>query len=213
MKRQLDRGFFFTFEGGEGSGKTTLVTRVCRELQALGFPLVQSREPGGTPLGEKIRSLLLTPGESISKRAEILLFLADRSHHIETKIKPALEESKIVICDRYIDSTYAYQGLYYERLQLEPLVEFATQKLIPDLTFYLDIPPELGFQRANQGGRLELDRIESFSLTFHQQVREGFHELVKREPHRIMLIDASQSKDAVFHQVWEHLMKKLQVDV
>lgn len=204
-------GAFITFEGGEGSGKTSLIDRLYQELEARGLPLLRSREPGGSPLGERIRNIVLdSPNEEICKRAELLLFMADRAHHVDTKLRPAYERGEIVLCDRYIDSSFAYQGPFFDREELERVMDFATGGFTPHLTFYLDLDPKLGFQRARAAGG-GLDRIESFDPSYHENVRKAFLELSERFKDRIVVIDADQSREEVFDAVWSYLAKWLKL--
>jgi dTMP kinase len=201
---------FFTCEGGEGSGKTTLIERLRSTLIADGYQTIVAREPGGTPLGERIRDLLLTTKDvSIDPKAECLLFLASRLQQIEEVIKPALQQGKIVLCDRFNDSTIAYQGvarnLGFEKIK--NLCDSVCDGFGPTHTFYLDIDPRIGLSRNSQAGKQ--DRLEQEMLDFHQRVREGFKRISQTDPERFLIIDASQTKDAVFNQVYEHLKSVL----
>ncbi|MFQ3534348.1 MAG: dTMP kinase [Aggregatilineales bacterium] len=183
---------FITFEGGEGSGKTTQVRLLDEHLRQLGYSSVTTREPGGTPLGEKLRALLLDSNSQIEPRAELLLYAADRAQHVATLIRPALEAGKIVISDRYVDSALAYQG-YGRGLDLTALhhiMAFATDGLQPDLTFFLDLDPQQGLARRAQDG--EADRFQAQALAFHQRVRAGYLALIAAEPARWVRIDAAQ---------------------
>lgn len=204
---QQSRGVFITFEGGEGAGKTTLIEKVYAHLQEKKCPVVKTRAPGGTPLGLKIRELLLSHhGISLSKRCELLLFLADRAQHVDEVIRPSLEQNQIVLCDRFNDSTIAYQGgaRGFDEDLLKSLCAFACDKIQPDLTLYLDLDPQIGFARthATRSGK---DRIESETLDFHQRIREAFHKIARAEPERLLLIDASQSPEAVLKQAIEKI--------
>ncbi len=201
---------FITFEGGEGAGKSTLIERVAAVLQKKGRPVVTTREPGGTQLGEHIRHWLLNRDFiiKVSKPAELMLFLASRAQHLEELIVPALGEGKDVICDRFCDSTIVYQG-YARGLgvdYVERLCQLVCQGLAPQLTFYLDVDPAIGLKRSQRVHKEiakagTLDRIESESLEFHQKVRKGFLDLAKRYPERIHIIDASQTIEKVGTQV------------
>lgn len=192
---------FITFEGGEGSGKTTQIDNLSIELQNRGMQVITAREPGGTQLGEYVRDCLLNPdiGVSFGARAELMLYLAARVQNLEEVIRPAIAEGKIVICDRFNDSSIAYQGgargLGIENVQ--HLCEMACQNFDPDLTFFLDIDPKKGMSRLNR----ERDRLEDEGMPFHDKVRESFHHIAKSNPHRIHLIDAAQSKQAVFSEI------------
>ncbi len=183
---------FITFEGGEGSGKTTQVRLLHERLTQLGYQSVSTREPGGTPLGEKLRALLLDASGQIEPRAELLLYAADRAQHVAALIRPSLAAGKIVLCDRYADSALAYQG-YGRGLDLEMLrriMGFATGGLQPDLTLFLDIDPREGLARRAATGAL--NRFEQHTLEFHQRVREGYLALIAAEPERWVRIDANQ---------------------
>lgn len=200
-------GLFITFEGGEGAGKTTLISQLLAALEQENIPAIQTREPGGTSFGKHIRSILLDQHDCfISNRSELLLFLADRANHIEEIIKPALESNQVVLCDRFNDSTYAYQGIHQlvHKPILDQLVNFATEGLEPHITFYLDLPPEEGLKRAK---RISNDRMEQKDLDFHHLVRENFLALAKEYPNRIIVIDAMQTIEQVFMLAITHVRK------
>jgi dTMP kinase len=200
MLRQ--KGRFITFEGGDGAGKTTLIEKVYAYLEKVGQRVVQTRAPGGTAIGSAIRHLLLEKHPApMSSRCELLLFLADRAQHVDEVIRPALDNHQIVLCDRFNDSTLAYQGSArgFENKWLQKLLGFACDDLTPDLTLYLDLDPEIGFERA-QKGRLGKDRIESENLAFHRKIRRAFREIAKKEPERFVLINASLSPEKVFER-------------
>ena len=201
MKKIKNRGCFVTFEGGEGVGKTTLINRVYDYLTSKGYEVFKTREPGGTALGRNIRDLLLhKEGVLPTKKAELFLFLADRAQHVEEMILPALEQEKIVLCDRFNDSTLAYQGAArsFDPETLRYFCSFATSDLIPDLTLFLDLDPKIGLKRAEQGKGNSRDRLEKESLSFHMKVRDAFLSFSLKEPHRFHVIDASQPTDIVF---------------
>lgn len=206
MKSKEYKGHFITLEGGEGSGKTTLLHQLAAFLTQQGYEVITTREPGGTHLGETIRDLVLhhDASMSIDIKTELLLFLAARAQHIKEKIQPALESGKIVICDRFNDSTIAYQGgarglgIKY----VQKLCQLTCSHVTPELTLFLDVPPIVGLARSRNTHKEhaasgELDRIESETLAFHQKIQEVFKYLVKKEPLRIYKIDASQSQDQV----------------
>ena len=189
----MHKGLFITFEGGEGAGKTTLIQKVYNTLSSRGFPVVKTRAPGGTSLGEKICALLLEHKEiPIVVEAELLLFLADRAQQVREVILPALNDRKIVLCDRFNDSTLAYQagarGL--DATLVKQLCSFACANLVPTHTFYLDLDPRIGMQRLAQNTPSK-DRIESEAVAFHQKVREAFLKIAKEERGRFHVIDAS----------------------
>jgi len=201
------RGVFITFEGGDGAGKTTLIEKIYHSLEKASQPVIKTRAPGGTSLGQEIRTLLLhSSGSSLSKRAELLLFLADRAQHVDELITPALNSGKIVLCDRFNDSTLAYQGgaRGFPEEKVKGLCDFACGSLTPDLTIYLDLDPEIGFARAQKAG-LQKDRIESEALTFHQEIRKAYLAIGKKEPKRFMILDASLSPE----EVYAHALQKI----
>jgi len=189
---------FITFEGPEGSGKTSQIPQLREYLVAIGYPVFCTREPGGTPIGDQIREVLLAnKNTDMHPRSEILLFQASRAQLVEQEIKPRLEADEIVLCDRYADSTIAYQG-YGHRLDLDQLrniVHFATGGLKPDLTLLLDLDVEIGLNRRQKDGGI--NRLDAFELNFHHRVRSGYLELVAAEPERWVIIDASQSPEQV----------------
>lgn len=200
------RGFFVTFEGGEGAGKTTLIEEIARQLSQEGRRVLKTREPGGTQLGEAIRAILLQHEKPISPYAEFSLFLASRAQHVMEVIGPALEEGKVVLCDRFNDSSIAYQGAA-RGLGMEKVAafcEFISQGLEPQLTLYLDLDPNLGLKRAAK--ERKQDRIEAETLLFHQKIREAYLSIHRADPHRFRLIDASQSPAKVFEEAmgWIH---------
>lgn len=193
------KGVFITFEGGEGAGKTTLIERVLKELQK-SREVFKTREPGGTPLGEEIRYLLLHQKHPVSPYAELALFLASRAQHIDEAILPALRMGKIVLCDRFNDSSIAYQGMArgLGMEQVETACQIFSHGLEPHLTLYLDIDPEIGLSRAKRDR--SQDRIEAEDIAFHSKIREGYHAIHKKHPQRFRLLDASETPDAVFDQ-------------
>lgn len=206
-----NKGMLVVFEGGEGSGKTTQLGRSHDWLMAQvdGSPLavVKTREPGGTELGQHIRELLLHPNttEPTQDRAELLLFAADRAQHVEGFLRPALQRGALVLCDRFTDSTVAYQG-YGRGLDLaliHQLNQIATGGLAPDLTLWLDVEVVTGLSRAQRRG--SADRMEQNQVEFHQRVRQGFCELAAAHPQRIRRVDANRSADEVFQDV-QHIL-------
>ena len=192
------RGIFITFEGVDGSGKTTQVQRLAT---AIGPNVVLTREPGGTPVAERIRDLFLT-ADGITSMTELLLIAAARAQHVEERIRPALESNQTVICDRFIDATVAYQGHRggIDLALIHQLNCIATGGLAPDITFILDLPPEVGLQRQ-QHADIHQDRLDREPLELHRKVREGYLSAVQAEPHRVKLIDATQSLDAVHNNI------------
>jgi len=207
-------GKFITFEGGEGAGKTTLIARVYATLNQRGLHVLQTRAPGGSKVGEAIREILLRKNNfAIGKSCELLLFLADRAQHVEEVIVPALKKGLIVLCDRFNDSTIAYQGgaRGFGEDQVSELCAFASSGLKPHLTLYLDIDPKIGFERRKKGG-FSHDRIESEDLSFHQKIRESFHKIARKEPQRFHIIDATPTEDIVFKEAMSFIDKLLQSD-
>lgn len=200
------KGIFITFEGPDGSGKTTQLKLLARHLEARGHRVLCTREPGGTPLAEGIRQLLLKPWpEEVLGITEVFLYAAGRAQHVKTRILPALEAGEVVLCDRFTDSTLAYQsfGRGLSADLVRQINELATGGIRPRLTLLLDLPPEEGLRRSSQGDRGKSpDRLEREDLTFHRRVREGYLELARQEPGRIKIIDALQPKEEVFRQVW-----------
>lgn len=206
MSSEAYKGHFITLEGGEGAGKTTLLHQLSTFLTERGHDVVTTREPGGSRLGEAIRDLVLCHHSSLSigTEAELLLFLAARAQHIQEKILPALQKGLIVLCDRFNDSTIAYQGVarglgldYVEKLCL-----LICGPVIPQLTLFLNIPPAMGLIRSKgvqkeHAASGQLDRIESEALVFHQKIQEGFECLARKEPIRIRTINATQSQEDV----------------
>jgi dTMP kinase len=203
-------GFFITLEGGEGSGKSTLAAELARRLQADGRRVVLTEEPGGTPLGQQFWRYLRDPqSPPLTPLAELLWFEAARAQHVETVVRPALAEGAVVICDRYTDSSVAYQGFGrgLGREPVERLNETATGGLKPDRTLLLDLPPEDGLARARlleegDGAGKARDAIGGEQLAFHQRVREGFLEIARREPGRVIVIDATRPAAMVAEQAW-----------
>ena len=198
----MPRGRFITVEGGEGAGKTSNLTFIQEFLETAGKTVVFTREPGGTPMGEEIRNLLLGHQHSgMAHDTELLLMFAARSEHLQQKILPALESGDWVLCDRFTDASYAYQGagrgISRERIAI--LEQFVQGDLRPDLTLLLDVPVEMGLERA--GRRSDPDRFESEAQDFFYKVREGYLAIARQEPHRVKLIDASPGLDQVQQQI------------
>lgn len=204
------QGKLIVFEGGDGAGKTTQLKQVQEWLEhspllPLGCAIAVTREPGGTTLGKYLRQALLgteeLAREPLHERTELLLYAADRAHHVETMLKPELARGTIILCDRYTDSTIAYQG-YGRRLDrrlIDQLNLIATGGLQPDLTLWLDVDATTGAARTKQRG--VADRMEQADLDFHQRVRQGFRELHEREPQRVVRIDGEQDEASVAHQI------------
>ncbi|MCA0405697.1 MAG: dTMP kinase [Proteobacteria bacterium] len=194
------RGIFITFEGGEGGGKSTQVRRLAEELTVAGRDVVITREPGGTPYAEAIRKVLLSPESPGDALTEALLFAAARRDHVRALIEPALAAGKVVLCDRFTDSTRAYQGGRLPDATIEGIISLATAGLTPDLTLLLDISPEKGLARAKARSSAT-DAFEREGLKFHKEVRERFLELSEKEPLRFAVIDAAATEDAVAQEI------------
>jgi dTMP kinase len=199
-------GIFLTFEGPDGAGKSTQVRLLANQLERMGIPYITTREPGGTPIADKIRAVLLDPAHSeMAPMTEVLLYAASRAQHVEEVIRPALAQGRVVICDRYIDASIAYQatGLGLKRELIQRISEEATGSLWPDRTYLIDVPAEIGLARAagsRQGG---LDRIESRGLDYHRRVRQTFLSLANEYSQRFLLIDGTQSVEEIHAAIWK----------
>ena len=204
-KRPGSTGVFITFEGPEGSGKSTHARLLKERLESRGKSVLLTREPGGTPLGETLRGLLQHnhAGEAPVDRAEVMLFLASRAQLCERVIRPALDAGAWVLCDRFTDSTLAYQGYGrgFDPAALRAMNAFSTAGLVPDLTLLLDIPLETSLSRVNQRG-LATDRIEAAGADFHRRLRDGFLQIAKDEPGRFAIIQSGDAPEAVAAKIW-----------
>ncbi|AIQ10607.1 dTMP kinase [Paenibacillus durus] len=209
------KGFLITLEGGEGSGKTTIMGRLAAYLQNRSLPYLITREPGGIEIAEKIRSIILDPAHTaMDARTEALLYAASRSQHLAERVEPALKEGLIVLCDRFVDSSLVYQG-YARGLGMEEvraINQFATGGRMPDLTFYLDIEPEVGLARISANGEREINRLDMESLAFHEKVREGYQLIAKADPARIVTLDANRPLHVVERELVSTLEDKLLKD-
>ncbi len=203
---------FITIEGPEGSGKTTATNRVVEELIKRGYDVVRTREPGGTPIAEQIRNVILDKqNTAMDPRAEALLYAAARRQHLVEKIWPATKEGKLVICDRYIDSSLAYQG-GARGLGIQEIIDinmFATDNTWPDLTILFDIEPEIGLARIAKNSDREVNRLDLEKIEFHKKVRETFLLLAKKQPERFIVIDASKDPDTVFKNTLEAILPRI----
>lgn len=220
VQRPSLRGRFITFEGGEGSGKSTQIRKLAERLDAAKLRAIVTREPGGSPGAEIIRHLVLSGmGKLLGPEAETLLFAAARDDHVRTVILPALNQGIWVLCDRFFDSTRAYQG---QLGQVSPELVNAMQRvtigdLKPDLTFILDVPVEVGLQRAAaRRGNATADRFEAEGIKFHQDLRDAYRRIAAEDPARCVLIDATAGPDTVSARIWaalrEHLRAALAAD-
>ncbi|MDF2662364.1 MAG: dTMP kinase [Paenibacillus sp.] len=200
----MNKGLFITIEGGEGAGKTSMIGRIQALLSQKGRTVVTTREPGGIRIAERIREVLLNPMHTeMDERTEALLYAAARRQHLVEKVTPALERGDIVLCDRFIDSSLAYQG-YARGLGIEEVYtinKFAIGGLMPDVTFFLDLAPEVGLARIRSNDGREVNRLDLEKLDFHRRVREGYLELTRRFPERIVKVDADRTQDEVFADI------------
>ena len=201
---------FITLEGPEGGGKSTQAKRLVDHLQTQGYEVLFTREPGGTEIGDQIRRVIMSlENKSMSPEAEFLLFSASRAQVVRELIKPQLERGGFVVCDRFYDSSLAYQG-YGHELDLDLLrtiTGFVSGGLVPDLTFLLDLTSELGLERRKQDGRW--NRLDDYDLAFHERVREGYHRLAELDPDRWVQIDASQTEDQIQEQIRDAVTEHL----
>ncbi|MEE8633094.1 MAG: dTMP kinase [Methyloceanibacter sp.] len=213
MQRGIEIGRFITFEGGEGSGKSTQAGILANRLSRAGRAVFSTREPGGSPAAEEIREALLSGQvKQYGPLAEAVMFSVARADHVDHAIKDSLQEGRWVVCDRFIDSTRAYQGATagVPRGVINALEELTVGALSPDLTFILDIPAEEGLARATErADGAELDRFESQELVMHERVRRAFLDIAEEEPGRVVVIEASQPEAMVAEDVWEAVLHRL----
>lgn len=206
--RNAKPGFFVSFEGGEGVGKSTQIKLLAEKLTELGKEVVTTREPGGTPTAEAVRKVLLgNEFTNLSPRSEALLFAGSRADVVANVVDPALSRGAVVLADRYLDSSVAYQGVArgLGAVEVKSLSLWATRGLIPDITIVLDLDPTLGLSRAGKP-----DRLESEEISFHHKVRNAFLELAKLEPARFLVIDATQNVNSISQQIISEVIKRLQ---
>ena len=205
------QGLFISFEGGEGVGKSTQIKALTHRLKSAGHRVLTTREPGGTPLCESIRSLVQSDQEVISPEAELLLFTASRAQLCRQIIQPAIERGEIVLCDRFMDSTSVYQGVAraIPSALVDQINQFSVGNCKPDLTFLIDMDPHQGFQRVRQRAAGSLDRIEQESLDFFKAVRSGYLELANNEPDRFVILDGQLPIEAIEQAIWTALSTKL----
>lgn len=208
----MDSGLFITIEGPEGAGKTTVLNMIAEKIRETGRKVLATREPGGIDIAEQIRNVILKKeNTSMDPRTEALLYAAARRQHLVEKVEPALKEGYIVLCDRFIDSSLAYQGVA-RGLGIEEVYrvnKFAIGQMMPKLTLYLDIDPKEGLERIRKNEGREVNRLDLEKLEFHEKVREGYLLLLRKFPERICKIDASQHIDNVFEESMERIMKLL----
>ena len=197
---------FITLEGPEGSGKSSVMVKVYERLLSEGYEIVKTREPGGTPIGEQIRNVILNQDNTkMDIRTECLLFAASRRQHLVEKIWPSLKQGKLVFCDRYLDSSLAYQG-YARKLGIDNVLNvnlFATENTYPDLTLFFDVAPEIGLERINKNHNREVNRLDVEKLEFHKNVYQGYITLLNMYPERIIRIDASKPFNEVVEDTYD----------
>ena len=203
---------FITFEGPDGAGKSTIIKLVHERLLQDGFNIVLTREPGGTPIAEKIRDIILdNSNQALDARTEALLYAASRRQHLVEKIWPALKEGKIVLCDRFLDSSLAYQG-GGRNLGVENVLNinlFATENTYPDLTLFFDVSPEVGLARVSKDKKRVADRLDNENENFHDKVYKTFKEIIEQNKNRIVVIDASKSIDEVVETTYKIIKERL----
>ncbi|WP_226537573.1 dTMP kinase [Fictibacillus halophilus] len=207
------KGLFITLEGPDGSGKTTQVAKIAEYLTENKIDFIQTREPGGTRISDKIRSLILDPEhKEMNDLTEVLLYAASRAQHVHEKILPALESGKVVLCDRFVDASLAYQG-FGLGVGEEPVLQvnrIATGGLVPDRSYFIDVSPEVGRERMKaRYGTASLDRIEQKDLSYHERVREGFQYIFANQEKRIHRVNGEQDPETVFAEIVKDLDKLL----
>ena len=208
----MNRGAFITLEGPEGAGKTTILQLLGAALEKEGHRVVVTREPGGIPIAEQIREVILNKeNTAMDSRTEALLYAAARRQHLVERIIPALEQGMIVLCDRFIDSSLAYQG-HARGLGIEEIYSintFAIADVMPDITLYFDIDPDEGLKRIQANNHREVNRLDLEAIDFHKKVRDGYQLVINRWKERFVLIDASQSLEVVFEQAKQSMVEFL----
>lgn len=202
----VQKGIFITLEGPEGAGKTTIITELYHRLEKMGKKVVLTREPGGVLIAEKIREIILDNAhQEMDPKTEALLYAAARRQHLVEIVLPAFRSGAIVLCDRFIDSSLAYQG-YARGLDVDEVFsinQFAIEDMMPDLTIFFDINPEEGLARIAANSEREQNRLDNESINFHKRVYEGYQELIRSYPNRIVQVDASLSREEVTENVWK----------
>ncbi|GMX67583.1 dTMP kinase [Paenibacillus elgii] len=208
----MKRGFFITVEGGEGAGKTSAIDAILEQVKTRGYNVLSTREPGGIPIAEQIRSVVLDRNNTaMDPRTEALLYAAARRQHLAEKVIPALEAGKVVVCDRFIDSSLAYQG-YARELGMDEVFainRFAIGDWMPDLTVFMDVRPEIGLARIRADQGREVNRLDLESMTFHNKVREGYLQVLRQFPERVVRVDAERELDKVLEDIGQMLNQKL----
>lgn len=200
----MKKGLFIVFEGGEGAGKSTILDKIYDWMNTEGIPCIKTREPGGIKISEQIRSIILDNNNTeMDERTEALLYAAARRQHLVEKIIPALNEGKVVLCDRFIDSSLAYQG-YARGIGMDEILEinkFAIGEYMPDLSIFFDLEPSEGLKRINIDNNREVNRLDNEKIDFHNKVREGYYKVLEKDKSRIVKVDASKSIDEVYKNV------------
>lgn len=208
----MANGIFITIEGPDGSGKTTIINMLAENLAGQGFDVLATREPGGIEIAEQIRKVILdTNNTAMDSRTEALLYAAARRQHLAEKVKPALDAGKIVLCDRFVDSSLAYQG-YARGLGIDEVFsinKFAIEDMMPQLTLYFDLSPELGLERINKNKGREVNRLDLENLDFHKKVQEGYMILAERFSDRIVKVDASRELEEVYKEAESKIKAQL----
>ena len=203
----MKKGLFITLEGGDGAGKSTQMDFIEKYFGELGYECVRTREPGGTVIGEKLRDILLDANnDEMSAETEMMIYAASRAQHVKEFIKPALDNGKVVICDRYVDSSVAYQG-YGRNLgdAVWNVNKYAVDSVMPDITFWMDIDPKSGRERIGNREDSSLDRLEREKLDFHYRVYEGYRCICEKEPDRVKRIDATKSIEEIRDEIFRTL--------
>lgn len=200
----MNKGLFVSFEGPEGAGKTTIINMLIEQLKEDGLQIIATREPGGIEIAEQIREVILKKtNTAMDARTEALLYAAARRQHLVEKVKPALEEDRVILCDRFLDSSLAYQG-FARGLGIDEVLsinQFAIEDMMPQVTFYFDLDPKMGLERIHKNNGREVNRLDLETIEFHQKVREGYLLLVERYQERIVKIDASKPLQEVYDEV------------
>lgn len=205
-------GLFISIEGPEGSGKTTVAKKITEKLLQEGYPVIYTREPGGVEIAEKIRDIILdVKNVNLDAKSEALLYAASRRQHLVEKVEPALKRNEIIICDRFIDSSLAYQG-HARKIGIDEVYAinmFAIGNTLPDLTILLDIDPEVGLQRINEQRSEEINRLDLEDIQFHKMVHEGYQIIKNKYRQRFTIVDGNQSKDEVFTTIYQIVKAKI----
>ena len=203
----MNKGLFITIEGGDGAGKSTQMDNIQKYFENLGYKCLRTREPGGTPIGEKLRDILLDPAnKEMTATTEMMIYAASRAQHVAEVIRPAIERGEIVICDRYVDSSVAYQAFGRDLGEaVSDVNKYAVDSVMPDITFWMDIDPEAGRKRIGNRENSDLDRLEREKLDFHYKVYDGYKSICSKEPDRVKRIDATRTIEEIKDEIFGHL--------